>query len=541
MAHQLEQSGYRTRHASDCSQCEDVVADPDDIRSILETGSFPLILSIDPEDPEPSIELVAYEPGYSYIAISHVWSDGLGNLDRSALPMCQLRRLSHMVRNVLGDDSTILLFWLDTICCPPEDGHAQDLAISKMRQTYESASIVLVLDSWLWNQSFKEMYDSETILKILVSGWNGRLWTLQEGALAKRLFFQFADGAYDLDHGVSTLHQMTDQHPHWLLRRPIQERLVDFRGFRHSRTNIEAKLAPLIRALAFRLTSVASDEALCLTALLNLDVSEIQKSSESSRMQTFWSLWQTVPLGLLFSWSGPRLDVEGFRWAPSTFLRNEVSTQTNSARTMAFIKQLADRTPDGLRFSSRGLVLRANSLSEHYRIGKHPWYIQNAQSHWYVARCHGTANPNWIEIPDTDQAWGPGIVNTSAFVLDPMIGVDLPRRFRERGLVPLPYQQLIIIFAPSDSDSTEEAPRGILTSLRAYGSRTGFYVKYVCDAHFEKITPRNMALHRTNLDFLSSHFHRDGVGLTTYKTVRAIAAQPEFEWTFERPTTWHVD
>jgi hypothetical protein len=104
-------------------------------------------------------------------------------------------RLSELIRGLPGCTLNSALFWIDTIACPPDaagQNEAQDLAISMMRQTYEDACAVLVLDSWLQSLAIKGLSDTEILLRIVCSAWNSRPWTLQEGALANTLFFQFA-------------------------------------------------------------------------------------------------------------------------------------------------------------------------------------------------------------------------------------------------------------------------------------------------------------------------------------------------------------
>lgn len=67
-----------------------------------------------------------------------------------------------------------------------------------MRKTYLEAAHVLVLDSSL------QCYDRRltTVLEVLVgisnTGWMQRLWTLQEGVLANKLWFQFKDEPVEL-------------------------------------------------------------------------------------------------------------------------------------------------------------------------------------------------------------------------------------------------------------------------------------------------------------------------------------------------------
>ena len=82
-----------------------------------------------------------------YIAIFHVWSDGLGKARANTLPQCQLRRLQDHIDD-LYESSGPIPFWIDTICVPLER-QARKTAIYRMGQTYAGSDNVLVIDSWL--------------------------------------------------------------------------------------------------------------------------------------------------------------------------------------------------------------------------------------------------------------------------------------------------------------------------------------------------------------------------------------------------------
>lgn len=78
--------------------------------------------------------IVKSTPEIPYIAISHVWIDGLGNPNANSLPVCQLARLRHLVEEVLSnfnrgpshidnihrnpEKPPRPLFWLNTLLCP---------------------------------------------------------------------------------------------------------------------------------------------------------------------------------------------------------------------------------------------------------------------------------------------------------------------------------------------------------------------------------------------------------------------------------------
>ena len=219
----VDESTYHTRHVTGCGGYSSVAADIEKMSVILEEGSYPVVDLFGPITAEAMLCLSSVEDPtraarssqspIPYVAISHVWSDGLGNPRENSLPFCQLSNLRRLVRNVphspeLGPYSS---FWLDTICCPVEDGSdIQTMAIAKMKTTYENASAVLVLDHSLLTHSAHNLSDVEILWRIVCSKWTSRLWTLQEGALARKIFFQFVDGPYDFQSGLSRIVASTD-------------------------------------------------------------------------------------------------------------------------------------------------------------------------------------------------------------------------------------------------------------------------------------------------------------------------------------------
>jgi hypothetical protein len=380
---QLDEGTYQTKHDEVCigTDCYDMVANEREIFRILKSGSIPLILSIDSEDEGANLTLVESGPDIAYIAISHVWSDGLGNVQRSALPRCQILRLSRLIRSLPGEASNILLFWIDTIGCPPDaaqQNETQDLAISKMRQTYEEASAVLVLDSWLVHQPMANLSNAEILMRIVNSTWNSRLWTLQEGALPKTLFFQFADGPYDLDEGVVHFKNSDDLALEYTSKSVVVQRVYEIRQFREDKI-FEAKITALVAALAFRSTSVESDEALCLAALLDLDVSQIVHTPAEQRMAKFWSMLDKIPGDIIFNQS-PRLKTEGFRWAPRSTLR---SAGNNSGYGNMALRELnlppAKLTPMGLLVQLPGFIMNVGECP----IGD-TFYLSDGHGNLYI-------------------------------------------------------------------------------------------------------------------------------------------------------------
>jgi hypothetical protein len=166
-------------------------------------------------------------PLRTFVAVSHVWADGLGNPKANALPLCQFNRIIERIK--WGDqgvsDHALLYFWMDTFCIPVGDKYETTRlkAIDHIAMIYASAGHVLVLDNILarfpypnlgpvnWDDpiltgvkslSFVAARNSDTYLqasstlsKILCSPWAGRSWTLQEAVLPEYAHFALDRGS----------------------------------------------------------------------------------------------------------------------------------------------------------------------------------------------------------------------------------------------------------------------------------------------------------------------------------------------------------
>ncbi|KAF2023977.1 hypothetical protein EK21DRAFT_15229, partial [Setomelanomma holmii] len=372
---QLTDDTYETRHCLDCHGCGDVVAKSFELEAILvgdgsEDGSIPLIMSIDPENDSSTIQLVKWRPEMIYVAISHVWSDGLGNIQKNAIPHCQLVRLSKIVRDVQMVHGDHVLFWLDTICVPPDgtgQDEAQNLALQKMRLTYERATTVVVLDSWLMSNPATDVEDTELILKISISVWNRRLWTYQEGALAQRLLFHFSDKFFDIDEAWSRICKSDDIIFISTLLGAVYERYMSIRGFRLSKPSFSDKLKAVIDTCMFRTTSVPADEALCLGALLDLDMAQIIDTPPAQRLQKFWSLLSPFQVPIYILGFEESMSTKGFRWGPRTLLASRWNIQSHVGTKTAYWDSpplCGTITELGFRVETQGLVFPV-----HYPVG----------------------------------------------------------------------------------------------------------------------------------------------------------------------------
>ncbi|KAF2642224.1 hypothetical protein P280DRAFT_468657 [Massarina eburnea CBS 473.64] len=382
---QIPNDNYETVHCSDCLGCFDVEADANELEAILlrDDQSIPLIMSIDPEDQSKTIHMVASQPDVAYVSISHVWSDGLGNPKRNAIPHCQLLRLSKMVRSLGGENKNTVLFWFDTICVPPDGtgkDKVQELAMERMRQTYESANAVIVLDKWLLSSKAIGTSDAELILRISFSVWNRRLWTYQEAALARTLYFHFQDSIFNMDEAFFRLCESEDRVMTDTLMGDIYKRYMSLRTFKWHGKSLATKLKVIIDACMLRATSVHTDEALCLGALLNLDMAQILEAPPQARMQKLFSLLppSEVPINILqFS---DTLPTQAFRWAPRTLL----ASNWNLKSDMNFGTHYWDEEPicgtvadAGFRVKVQGLVFKS-----HYPLGAE-FYVADNYDNWF--------------------------------------------------------------------------------------------------------------------------------------------------------------
>lgn len=334
IAYQTNLEKYTTQHCTNDCQCEELSVDVEVIDQILIEGNLPLMRIIPGQTyAELRLEMVPSRPDSRYVALSHVWADGLGNPTANALPRCQLLRLHGLLpKSATLPDSRgskdELLLWCDTICCPVEPDEAKKRALLQLKRTYQDATHVLVLDSSLQFLDSNAISPEETCARILSSGWMRRLWTLQEGAIPannKRLWFQFRDRAVNLHPLLQSMYQMFSSNiTHSGLASEIISRIKPFMTFFPiTPGDSEAALSVIEKALRDRSVSVSTDEPLLIGNLLALNVEKILDGPAESRVHRMWSLMPSarrgIPKDILFR-LGPRLKEEGFRWAPSTML-----------------------------------------------------------------------------------------------------------------------------------------------------------------------------------------------------------------------------
>lgn len=258
------------------------------------------------------------------------------------------------------------------------------MALNQMRTPYSEASHVLVFDASLQQVDPLGLASEEVCMRIFTSGWMRRMWTLQEGALARHLWFQFSNLAVNLDSAIDkvfdNVHNFDTSREG--LRRDLITLYRGLRSFFHSKESMPlTDIISVDDALRFRSVSVPTDEALLIGGLLNLDLAHILDGPAESRMPRVWTLISLspggIPKSLLFN-RGPRLRQMGFRWAPESLLYSRgIPEVITRSRDEAY----------GLgRLTSIGLNVRVSAFSTAIMASaprgaaEHPWGAPNENS-----------------------------------------------------------------------------------------------------------------------------------------------------------------
>lgn len=113
-------------------------------------------------------------PGQSYMAISHVWSDGTGTgmKEPGRVNSCLAKYFQQLAIEEQCDG-----IWWDAISIP-SDKDARKLAIDSMLKNYEAAKITLVHDKELVDFTWQD--DGSPAVALVLSAWFTRGWTAAE-------------------------------------------------------------------------------------------------------------------------------------------------------------------------------------------------------------------------------------------------------------------------------------------------------------------------------------------------------------------------
>ena len=248
------------------------------------------------------------------LAVSHVWRHGQGGRPEHGINKCLHQRYVQAAK-LLGCDS----YWMDTTCIP-DDHDLRKEAIGSINDVFDQSKIILVCDQDIMSVDMSEptITQKESLFTtVLMSDWNLRAWTLLEAAKGRRklsllcknnLIVNFKQLVQDiLKHGRIEIAIFAQLLPHMLpgSRDP---------GFvahgRDARTEeISAEVAG--SWLSYRPASKERDDVIIWSLLLD------RNSKPFYDAASYWKnrIGTGIFTGFLMS-SAPRLNVEGFGWAP---------------------------------------------------------------------------------------------------------------------------------------------------------------------------------------------------------------------------------
>ena len=192
---QTEKEHYPIAHWRDDCTCVMMDEHAESVNAILESGSLPLVDHAWKDDKSVvEILVVPEEQKPDFVAISHVWSDGLGNPKDSVLNTCVFTSICKIVDQLPKSPSQLTTpFWIETICLPLRPEAIKKIAFKKLRDPYDRAQHVLVIDSYLRTTQSRGLSPLEIFARVSCTSWTQRLWTFQEGRLGTRVWVCFAD------------------------------------------------------------------------------------------------------------------------------------------------------------------------------------------------------------------------------------------------------------------------------------------------------------------------------------------------------------
>ncbi|KAL8654999.1 MAG: hypothetical protein Q9210_001161 [Variospora velana] len=361
---------YEPRHWKTCSSavansktCSMVGVDTACVASMILEDSFPLIEIQTHTDGGIELKVHKYKMGLRYVAVSHVWSGGLGNAKANSMRSCQLgylRKLLHDLRGSGDDDldrrhgsrklddsiddlrvrfgfsrkEMPLLIWIDTLCIPvgPQHSIAYTKTLQRMAQIYVTAQCTVVLDPELQEMNHRPLQVEQTYAHILCSSWQSRSWTFQEACMARIWFVQFADGYFAVDqhyqqafkkhNGVLEVSGSDTQLPalaRWFCEMPVLAK-IRYEDPRELMSKLEdwQNFALAWNGLRDRSTTKPEDLYGIIAVVVDLSAGDILKLPREERLKAIFRSQTTLPLPLLYQNSPKILDNKGrSTWAPS--------------------------------------------------------------------------------------------------------------------------------------------------------------------------------------------------------------------------------
>ena len=386
----------KSQHRDNLCDCAEIAVEEEDWRKllqILQSNSIPL-LRLNRNGGNIKMEVVRKDSQSKYVALSHVWADGLGNREQNTLQKCQVEYLFSRLRDLQMSAQTPdqdVLLWIDTLCCPLKPLTLKVQALALMQETYKDAEHVLVFDSALENTDHTSLDYLEILARVLTSDWMRRLWTLQEAFLAQNLWVQFSREAINIDQLLIEHNEMDKRVEAIMMHTFTRNFVFSIRRRRALKPSSHTfHIHTLALGIIGRSVTEPSDEPLCLSTILDLDKGNaisVARAPPEQRMKLLWDRWSKsthgIPGRIIFS-DSPKLSSAGYRWAPSTLLRGSMPS--------IFLPEgfgTGVLCPSGLKVHFPGILLSSIPLSREasgtrkMKIDR-PSFIRDGKGLWYT-------------------------------------------------------------------------------------------------------------------------------------------------------------
>jgi hypothetical protein len=249
----------------------------------------------------------------SFMAISHVWSDGTG---AGGWPDGEVNECLYSFFTDIASRFGCEGIWWDTVCIP-KNKVARAKAIGNMQQNYENAQITLVHDCYIRQL---EWIDAESAcLAIIMSPWFSRGWTSLELANSKRVKIIFK-GSVIKDLDTDILSKSAADSPRHKIATGV---IVNLRRKRIETVN------DLLAVLASRSTSWPRDMAVIAALLVGINIPT--DANQQGIYKTLLHHFGDIRQGHLFHRSATMSG--GFNWCPTNLLDMPMaSAATKSGR-----------------------------------------------------------------------------------------------------------------------------------------------------------------------------------------------------------------
>ncbi|OAP60327.1 hypothetical protein AYL99_05329 [Fonsecaea erecta] len=367
---QVDLQRYETLHDDKLCRCPFQGPPADTLAAATEKGIVSLVTVAKHPVGSTKVHVTLRErrEDCAYVAISHVWADGKGNLSANTLPQCVLRDLQNCANALsspgVHDD---MPFWIDTLCLPREPLELRRKGVAFLSDAFRYATHVLVIDSYLRSFHARSMAPIEVLARILSSDWNRRLWTLSEARLGRRVWVQFKDYAVEIA-GVIERWKNTATRIPCLPSIHVVNHIIEHMAVTTPMSKVRAETTlrqiPQLRlALQTRTTTWGFDEPICLSTVMGVDTRKVVEAPNEQKMQVLWSLVSNIPAGLAFSPATRKLSNSGYRWAPMSLMGDLKLKHPWGGPENLTARHDAKATPRGLEVKLPGILFKASSIT----------------------------------------------------------------------------------------------------------------------------------------------------------------------------------